>query len=197
MRSPANAGAQGYQAPRLRLCVPACAGTQTVGRNEGGPKRKWGPALLPTPCRRTSIRLLASEETNRAFWFRRPAPPRAASGAKASRFGHRGRARYPCGPQHHGLDGQLGVSGPKSFALRFGLYLSNRLSPGDERRASGHPGQRPSSIAGTWRDVRVYRFPLPRYSRLRVRIKAIGNLAALPRKHVKPCGSRLSRGASF
>ena len=78
-------------------------------------KRKWGPALLPTPCRRTSTRSSVSEETNRAVWFRRPAPPRAANGTKALRFGHRGRTRYPCGPQHHGLDGQLGVPNRSSF----------------------------------------------------------------------------------
>lgn len=48
-------------------------------------------------------------------------------------------------------------SGPKSFPLRLGPYLSNRLSPGDERRAFGHHGQRPSSIAGTWRDVSARR----------------------------------------
>ena len=89
-------------------------------------KRKWGPALLPTPCRRTSTRSSISEETNRAVWFRRPAPPRAASGAKALRFGHRGRARYSCEPQRHGLDGQLGV--PDRSPFRFASATTCRTA---------------------------------------------------------------------
>jgi len=66
------------------------------------------------------------KKTNRAVWFRRPAPPRAASGAKASRFGHRGRARYPCGPQRHSLGGQLGV--PDRSPFRFASATTCRTA---------------------------------------------------------------------
>lgn len=41
-------------------------------------KRKWGPASLLTPGRRTSIRLPRPCECARAFWFRRHAPQLAS-----------------------------------------------------------------------------------------------------------------------
>jgi hypothetical protein len=76
-------------------------------------------------------------------------------------FGHRGRARYPCGPQRHGLGGQLGVPNRSSFRFASATTCRTAFRPVMSARASGHHGQRPSSIAGTWRDVSVRLSLLP------------------------------------
>jgi len=67
-----------------------------------------------------------SEESEPRRLVSAAAPPRAANGAKALRFGHRGRARYSCEPQRHGLDGQLGV--PDRSPFRFASATTCRTA---------------------------------------------------------------------
>lgn len=105
---------------------PACAGTQQLGRRKK-PQTQMGAGIAADPLSPDFDPLIRlPKKTNRAVWFRRPAPPRAASGAKALRFGHRGRARYPCGPQRHSLGGQLGV--PDRSPFRFALAPTCRTA---------------------------------------------------------------------
>lgn len=82
----------------------------------------------------------------RAFWFRRHAPPapRTASGFA---FGHRGRARYPCGPQRRDLRRPARRSG-RTRLPRLGPYHRTSLPPVAGRRASSLHGQRLSVSRG-------------------------------------------------
>jgi len=167
--APAKAGAQGCD---RSACDTGFLLSQEHGRSAGEyPETKMGAGIAADPLSPDFDPLIRlPRKTNRAVWFRRPTPPRAASGAKASCFGHRGRARYSCEPQHHGLDGQLGVPDRNPFRFASATTCRTAFRPVMSARASGHHGQHPSSIAGTWRDVRVYPFLLPRHRRLRVRI---------------------------
>lgn len=124
-------------------CRPPVAGLRPAhpSSEENEPRR------LVSAARSTSCR-----ERRRSFAFRSPGP--GAIPLRAS-------APQPRRPAQQ--------SGPEPVPHRFGPYLSNRLPPGDERRASGHHGQRSSTIAGT----RKRRFGppllLPRRRRSRVR----------------------------
>ena len=87
----------------------------------------------------------------RAFWFRRHAPPapRTASGFA---FGHRGRARYPCGPQRRELRRRARRSGRNPIASPWPLPPDQ---PSARCRAARIQPSRPTSfrIAGTGKDA--------------------------------------------
>jgi hypothetical protein len=125
------------RSPGLRnaalAALASCFRRNTKNRRKV-PQTKMGAGIAADPLSPDFDPLIRlSEESEPRRLVSAAAPPRAASGAKALRFGHRGRARYSCEPQRHGLDGQLGVPDRSPFTLRLGHYMSNRLPPGDER----------------------------------------------------------------
>lgn len=177
--------------------APACAGARDLLCKENS-QTKMGAGIAADPLSPDFDPLIRlPRKTNRAVWLRRPTPPRAANGAKALCFGHRGRARYSCEPQRHGLDGQLGVPDRNPFRFASATTCRTAFRP---VMSVAHPAITANTLPRSRGRGGMPRSAIPASvtpTLARPHIPAISNLRACLPKRAGSCDPRLFLDISF